>query len=120
VLSCVAAENETTTTVADVTKKPLHLLASDLAGFIHEDNGSLWHWLSHEEFAYGLNSSESILFQTHDLLSLRHDDVDVMPRSLQSIADCSQGIAFPGARAAAKQCEEATGTQDVLDCRALF
>jgi hypothetical protein len=120
VLSRVAAENETTTTVADVAKKPLHLFASDLAGFIHDDNGSLWHWLSHEEFAHSLNSSEPILFQTYDLLSLRRDDVDVMPRSLQAIADSSQGIAFPRARAAAKQRKEVAGTQDVLDSRSLF
>jgi hypothetical protein len=120
VLPRVAAENETTTTVADVAKKPLHLFASDLAGFIHDDNGSVWHWLSHEEFAHGLNSAESILFQTHDLLSLRREDVDVMPGSLQPIADLSQGVAFPSARAAAKQREKVAGTQDVLDSRALF
>jgi len=101
-------------------KKPLHLIPSDLAGFVHEYNGSLWHWLSHEEFAHGLNSAESILFQTHDLLSSWRDDVDVMPCSLQPIADLSQSIAFPSARAAAKQREEVTRTQDVLDSHALF
>ena len=78
----VAAENETTSTVVGVPNKLLHLFPTDLAGFVHDDNRSLCHRLSHQEFAHSLNPGESILLQTDNLLSLWRDDVHVMCPSL--------------------------------------
>ena len=102
----VAGQDDAPLIDLNVIKQLQHLLATDLAGLVHEDDRATPHGTVCEKSTDRFRTSEAIALQIGDLLALRCEDVNDLTRSGKSGSDFPQGIALARPRSAAKQGNE--------------